>query len=95
MYRYHYSSTNESSTVTNEPITVSTTTVFLTKSGTLTSYLGNAMEIDIVIEKVMEFVGMGNWEQVHICCCVQMLEKFIFASSVQYWESSNGWWRGT
>ena len=31
------------------------------------------MEIDIVIEKVMEFVGMGNWEQVHtfaaVCKC--------------------------
>ncbi len=52
---------------------MSTTTVFLTKSGTLTSNLGNAMEIDIVIEKVMEFVGMGNWEQVHtfaaVCKC--------------------------
>jgi hypothetical protein len=23
------------------------------------------MEIDIVIQKVMKFVGMGNWEQVH------------------------------
>jgi hypothetical protein len=54
------------------------------------------MEIDIVIEKVMEFVGMGNWEQVHtfaaVCKCWR---KFFFASSVQYWESSNGWWRGT
>jgi hypothetical protein len=31
------------------------------------------MEIDIVIEKVIEFVGMGNWEQVHtfaaVCKC--------------------------
>jgi hypothetical protein len=59
--------------VTNKSITVSTTTVFLTKSGTLTTNLGNAMEIDVVIEKVMEFVGMGNWEQVHtyaaMCKC--------------------------
>jgi hypothetical protein len=73
MCRYHYSSTNKSSTVTNESITVSTTTVFLTKSGTLTTNSGNAMEIDIVIEKLMEFVGMGIWEQVHtfaaVCKC--------------------------
>ncbi len=61
----NYSSANKSSTVTNKSITVSTITVFLTKSGTLTTNSGNAMEIDIVIEKVMEFVGMGNWEQVH------------------------------
>jgi hypothetical protein len=31
------------------------------------------MEIDIVIEKVMVFVGMGNWERVHtfaaVCKC--------------------------
>jgi hypothetical protein len=46
----------------NESITLSTTTVFVTKSGTLTTNSGNAMEIDIVIETVMEFVGMGNWE---------------------------------
>ncbi len=59
--------------MTNKSITVSTTTVFLTKSGTLTTNSGNAMEIDIVIEKVMEFVGMGNWEQLHtfaaVCKC--------------------------
>jgi hypothetical protein len=59
--------------VTNESITVSTTTIFVTKSGTLTTNLGNAMEIDIVIETVMEFVGMGNWDQVHtfaaVCKC--------------------------
>ncbi len=52
---------------------MSTTTIFLTKSGTLTTNLGNAMEIDIVIEKVMKFVGMGIWEQVHdfaaVCKC--------------------------
>jgi hypothetical protein len=105
MCRSHYSSTNKSSTVMNESITVSTTTVFVTKSGTLTTDLGNAMEIDIVIGTVMKFVGMGNWEQVHtfatVCKCwrhsslPQMLETFIFASSVQYWESSNGWQRGT
>jgi hypothetical protein len=64
MCRSHYSSTNKSSTVMNESIIVSTTTIFVTKSGTLTTNLGNAMEIDIVIETVMEFVRMGNWEQV-------------------------------
>ncbi len=57
MCRSHYSLTNKSSTVTNESITVSTATIFVTKSGTLTTNLGNAMEIDIVIETVMEFVG--------------------------------------
>ena len=59
--------------MTNESITLSTTTVFVTKSGTLTTNSGNAMEIDIFIETVMEFVGMGNWEQVHtfaaVCKC--------------------------
>ncbi len=73
MCRSHYSSTNKSSAVTNESITVFTTTVFVTKSGTLTTNLGNPMEIDIVIKTVMEFVGMGNWEQVHtfaaVCKC--------------------------
>jgi hypothetical protein len=44
----------------NKSIPVSTTTVSQTKSGTLTTNSGNAMEIDIVIEKVMDFVGMGN-----------------------------------
>jgi hypothetical protein len=28
------------------------------------------MEIDIEIQQVMEFVGMGNWEQVHIFAAV-------------------------
>ncbi len=73
MCRSHYSSTNKSSTIMNKSIPVSTTTVSQTKSGTLTTNSGNAMEIDIVIEKVMDFVGMGNWEQVHtfaaVCKC--------------------------
>jgi hypothetical protein len=73
MCQSHYSSTNKFNTVTNKSITVSTTTVSLTKSGTLTTNSGNAMEIDIVIEKVMDFVGMGIWEQVHtfaaVCKC--------------------------
>ena len=51
--------------MTNNSIIVSTTTVFLTKSGTLNTNSGDAMEIDIVIEKIMCFVGMGNWEQIH------------------------------
>jgi hypothetical protein len=33
------------------------------------------MEIDIVVQQVMEFVGMGNWEQVH-----------IFAAVCKYWR---------
>jgi hypothetical protein len=55
------------------------------------------MEIDIVIQQVMEFVGMGFGEQAgtHLCCCVQIVETFLFTSSVQYWESSNEWWCGT
>jgi hypothetical protein len=73
MCQYHSSITNKSSTVTNESITVYTTTVSQTKSGTLTTNSGNAMEIDIVTKKVMDFVGMGNWEQVHtfaaVCKC--------------------------
>jgi hypothetical protein len=28
------------------------------------------MEIDIVIQQVMEFVGMGHWEQVHTFAAV-------------------------
>jgi hypothetical protein len=28
------------------------------------------MEIDITIQQVMEFVGMGNWEQVHTFAAV-------------------------
>ncbi len=70
MCRSHYSSTNKSSTVMNKSIPVSTTIVSQIKSGKLTTNSGNAMEIDIVIEKVMDFVGMGNWEQVHIFAAV-------------------------
>ena len=58
--------------MTNDSITVSTTTNFITKSGTVTTNSFTAttqsstvMEIDMVIQQVMEFVGMGNWEQVH------------------------------
>jgi hypothetical protein len=36
------------------------------------------MEIDIVIQKVMEFVGMGNWEQVH-----------TFAAVCNFWRPSS------
>ncbi len=58
--------------MTNKSITVFTTTDFITKSGTVTTNSFTAMtkystvmEIDIVIQQVMELVGMGNWEQVH------------------------------
>jgi hypothetical protein len=64
--------TNKTCTVTNESSTVVTTTNFITESGTVTTDSFTAtnesstvMEIDIVIQQVMEFVGMGNWELVH------------------------------
>jgi hypothetical protein len=38
------------------------------------------MEIDIIIQQVMEFVGMGNWEQVlgdiHLYLICTILGKF-------------------
>jgi hypothetical protein len=77
MCRFHYSLTNETCTVTKKSSTVVTTTDFITKSGTVTTNLFTAtnesstvMEIDIVIQQVMEFVGMGNWEQVHTFAAV-------------------------
>jgi hypothetical protein len=40
---------------------------------TATTKYSTVMLIDIFIEQVMEFVGMGNWEQVHtfaaVCKC--------------------------
>jgi hypothetical protein len=36
------------------------------------------MEIDIVIQQVMEFVGMGNWDQVH-----------TFAPVCKFWRCSS------
>jgi hypothetical protein len=77
MCRFHYSLTNKTSTVTNESITVFTTTNFITESGTVTTNSFTAttksstvMEIDIILQQVMEFVGMGNWEQVHTFAAV-------------------------
>jgi hypothetical protein len=85
MRRFHYSLSNKTSTVTNESITVFTTTDFITESGTVTTNLFTAttesstvMEIDIVIQQVMEFVGMGNWEQVH-----------TFAAVCKFWRHSS------
>jgi hypothetical protein len=83
MCRSHYSLTNKSSTVMNETITVSTTN-FITKSSavatnsfTVTTKSSTVMEIDIVIQQFMEFVGMGNWEQVHTFAAVcNFLETF-------------------
>jgi hypothetical protein len=76
MCQFYYSLTNVTSRVTNKSITVFTTTNFITKSGTVTTNLFTATteystvtEIDIVIQQVMEFVGMGNWEQVHTLLC--------------------------
>jgi hypothetical protein len=36
------------------------------------------MKIDIVIQQVMEFVGMGNWEQV-----------YTFAAVCKFWRHSS------
>jgi hypothetical protein len=84
MCQSHYSLTNKSSTVTKESITVSTTN-FITKSSTVTTNLftvttntSTVMEIDIIIQQVMEFVGMGNWEQVH-----------TFAAVCNFWRHSS------
>jgi hypothetical protein len=84
MCRSHYSLTNKSSTVTNKSITVSTTD-FITKSSTVATNLftvttksSTVMEIDIVYQQVIEFVGMGNWEQVH-----------TFAAVCKFWRHSS------
>ncbi len=85
MCQFHYFLTNVTSRVTNESITVSTTTDFITESGTVTTNLFIAMtkystvtEVDIVIEQVMDFVDMGNWEQVH-----------TFAAVCKFWRHSS------
>jgi hypothetical protein len=79
---------NKSSTVTNKSITVSTTTNFITKSGTVTTNSftvttesSTVMKIDILIQQVMQFVGMGNWEQVHTFAAVC---KFLRHSSLPH-----------
>ncbi len=71
--------------MTNKSITVSTTTYFITESGTVTTNsftvttkLSTVMEIDIIIQQGMKFVGMGNWEQVH-----------IFAAVCKFWRHSS------
>ncbi len=63
----------------------STTTDFITKSGTVTTNSftvttesSTVMEINIVIQLVMEFVGMGNREQVH-----------SFAAVCKFWRHSS------
>ncbi len=62
-----------------------TTTNIITESGTVTTNSFTAMtkysivtEIDIIIQQVMEFVGMGNWEQVH-----------TFAAVCKFWRHSS------
>jgi hypothetical protein len=84
MCQFHYSLTNITSRVTNESITVFATTSFITESGTVTTNSFTARtesstvtEIDIVIQQDMEFVGMGNWEQVH-----------TFAAVCKFWRNS-------
>jgi hypothetical protein len=71
--------------VTNKSITVLTTTNFMSKSGTVTTNLftpmnksSTVMEIDIIIQEIMEYVGMGNWEQVH-----------TFAAVCKFWRQSS------
>ncbi len=73
------------SRVTNKSITVFTTTNIITESGTVTTNLftvttkySTVTEIDIVIQQVMEFFGMGNWEQVH-----------TFAAVCKFWRHSS------
>jgi hypothetical protein len=85
MCRFHYSLTNVTSRVTNKSITVFTTTDFITESGTVTtnSFIATTksstvMEIDIAIQQVTEFVGMGNWEQV-----------LTFAAVCKFWRHSS------
>jgi hypothetical protein len=85
MCRLHYSLTNITGRVTNKSIMVFTTTNFITESGTVTTNLFTATtkystvtEIDIVIQQVTEFVGMGNWEQVH-----------TFAAVCKFWRHSS------
>ena len=70
--------------MTNESITVSTTNP-ITKSSTVsTNYFtvttksSTVMEIDIVIQQVMEFDEMENWEQVH-----------TFAAVCKFWKHSS------
>jgi hypothetical protein len=67
MCRFHYSLTNVTGRVTNKSITVFTTTNFITESGTVTTNLftvttksSTVMEIDIIIQQVIEFVGIEN-----------------------------------
>ncbi len=71
--------------MTNKSITVFTSTNFITKSGTVTTNLFTAMtksstvmEIDIVVQQVMEFVGMGNWGQVN-----------TFTAVCKFWRHSS------
>ncbi len=85
MCQFHYSSTNKSRRVTNESITKFTTTILMTKLGTVTTNLFTAMtksstvmEFNIVIQQVMEFVGLGNWEQAH-----------TFAAVCKFWRHSS------
>jgi hypothetical protein len=78
--------TNKSSTVTNEPCTVTNKSLctVTNKASTVTNESSTVIEIDIVIQQVMEFVGMGNWEQIHtftaVCklwihCCLHHLSN--------------------
>ncbi len=52
-----------------------------TNSFTATTESSTVTEIDILIQKVMEFVGMENWEQVHTFVAVR---KFWRHSSLPH-----------
>jgi hypothetical protein len=69
--------TNESSTVTNEPCAVANEYLCTVsnKAGTVTTESSTVMEIDIVVQQVIESVGMGNWEQVHTFAAVCKLRR--------------------
>ncbi len=49
-----------------------------TNSFTAATEYSTVTEIDIIIEQVVEFVGMGNWEQVH-----------TFAAVCKFWRHSS------
>ncbi len=66
--------------VTNEPCTVTNNYLCTVsnKAGTVTTESSPVMEIGILIQQVMEFVGMANWEQVHTFAAVCKLWRLSF-----------------
>ncbi len=64
--------TNESNTVTNEPCAVANEYLckVSNKASTVTTRSSTVTEINIVVQQVIEFVGIGIWEQVHTFAAV-------------------------